>query len=71
MTALIKKKYPRPSRAIMSHESNTIGLSQGEIAEKLGITRSRVSQLEKRAMRKLRDEAERRGIKLEDILRAE
>lgn len=55
----------------MSHESNTIGLSQGEIAEKLGITRSRVSQLEKRAMRKLRDEAERRGIKLEDILRAE
>lgn len=37
------------------------GLSQYEIAERLGISRARVSQIEARAMRKLRAAAAKAG----------
>lgn len=39
-----------------------------ELAEELGISPNRVGQLERRALAKLRAEAERRGLKLEDLL---
>lgn len=43
-------------------------MSQQEVAEKLGITRARVGQIEAQAMRKLRIAADRMGIRPEDFI---
>lgn len=45
------------------------GLSQSEIAERLGVSRARVSFLERQAMRKLRAAADDAGYSLDDVLR--
>jgi transcriptional regulator len=50
-------------------DSNTIGLSQLEIARRLGISRARVSFLERQALQKMRAMAEANGWELDDVLR--
>jgi transcriptional regulator len=42
-------------------------MTQGEIAARLGVTRSWVSQIERRALRKMRAEADRLGIRFEEL----
>ncbi len=44
------------------------GLTQTEIAEKLGISRARVSFLERRAMLKMQNAAKRNGYTLADLM---
>jgi DNA-directed RNA polymerase specialized sigma24 family protein len=53
------KRGTRPSQ----HD----GLSQTEIAKRLGISHTRVQQIERRALEKLRRALERRGIEREDL----
>jgi len=45
------------------------GLSQRDIADLLGISRTRVGFLERQAIRKMRAAAEAEGWSLEDVLR--
>lgn len=52
----------------MREEDRGVCLSQLEIAQRLGVSRARVSQLERSAMRKLAAAAAVRGISLEDII---
>lgn len=49
------------SRAGVANSSSG-GLTYREIGERLGLSHTRVQQLEARALRKMREEAERRGI---------
>lgn len=48
-----------------------IGLTYRQIAARLGISHTRVQQLEARALRKMGKLARARGIRLEDVLRRE
>ena len=43
------------------------GLTHKQVAEHLGITSQRVQQIEAKALRKLRREFARRGLRLEDL----
>jgi len=55
------KKDPRKDRAsqpAMSHQ---------EMADELGVSRAAVSDMEKRALRKLKKELEKRGLTLDDF----
>lgn len=52
----------------ISEEDRGATLTQAEIAERLGMSKARVGQIERRAMTKLRKLAEKRGIRLEDLL---
>lgn len=57
----MKKEDPRKSRAsqpAMSHQ---------EMADELGVSRAAVSDMEKRALRKLKKELEKRGLTMEDF----
>jgi transcriptional regulator len=52
----------------IAEEDKGVPLSQKEIAERLGISRARVGQIELVAMRKLKRLAEERGINLLDVV---
>lgn len=57
----------RPCEGYTIGEEHTEGISQLEIARRLGISRARVSFLERRAMHKLRVAAQAKGLSLEDL----
>lgn len=57
----MNKKNPRQSRAsqpAMSHQ---------EMADELGVSRAAISDVEKRALSKLKKELEKRGFTIEDF----
>jgi len=49
------------------HRDGPDGMSQQEVADLLGITRSRLGQIENAALRKLRKAALERGLSLADF----
>jgi DNA-directed RNA polymerase specialized sigma subunit len=51
-----------------NQSSNHREMTQQEIADKLGMSRSRVNQCEKSALEKIRLVLEKRGIKASDFL---
>ncbi len=51
----------------MSSQAKGPGLSQEEVAERLGISRARVSQIELQALRKLRKLMTERGLTAETV----
>jgi DNA-directed RNA polymerase sigma subunit (sigma70/sigma32) len=44
------------------------GLTYREIADRLGLSHARIQQIEARALAKMRKAAEKRGLRLEDVL---
>lgn len=57
----MKKEAPRKTRAEQPE------MSHQEMAEELGVSRAAVSDMEKRALRKLKNELEKRGLTLDDF----
>jgi DNA-directed RNA polymerase specialized sigma subunit len=52
----------------MNKSTDNLEMTQEEVGERLGMKRSNVSDCERRALEKLREALEKRGIKASDFL---
>jgi DNA-directed RNA polymerase sigma subunit (sigma70/sigma32) len=63
---MTRKSADRP--ALHSETGIELAVTREEVARRLGLSVERIGQLERRALAKMRAEAERRGLRLEDLL---
>ena len=57
--------FSMTNRQIINKDDKPCSLD--EVAQAIGVSRQAVELIEKRALRKLRDECARRGLRLEDL----
>lgn len=62
-----RPRAPQERYAVHAPTGIEVAMSHEEIAVRLGVTASRVGQLERRALSKMRTEAERRGLNFKEL----